>query len=131
MHMPNDISMNSLLETLDSNEKQHLSINIIILGTFLHKYYAPVANDSKETDKSWTCMHKNHVSHIGYLGFISQNMLNYSNGPGQYTRTSVPVPSTCTKRENQVPFKEKWKKHKKSEISLKYGQNRTKIKKKT
>ena len=52
--MPNDISMNSLLETLDSNEKQHLSINIIILGTFLHKSYAPVADDSKEVDKLWT-----------------------------------------------------------------------------
>ena len=105
--MPNDISMNSLLETLDFNEKQYLNINIIILGTFLHKFHAPVANDSKEVDKSWTCMHKNHVSHIDHLGFISQNMLNYSNGPGQYTRTSVPVPSTCTKKENQVLFKEK------------------------
>ena len=105
--MPNDISMNSLLETLDSNEKQHLGINIIILGTFLHKSHAPVANDSKEVDKSWTCMHKNHVSHIDHLGFISQNMFKCSNGPGQYARTFVPVPSTCTKKENQVLFKEK------------------------
>ena len=76
-------------------------------------------------------MHKSHVNHIEYLGFIGQNMYKCSNGLKQYTRTSVPVPSTCTKRENQVPFKEKWKKHKKSEISLKYGQNRTKIKKYT
>ena len=50
-------------------------------------------------------MHKNHILHIDHLGFIGQNMYKCSNGPGQYTRTSVPVPSTCTKKENQVLFK--------------------------
>ena len=54
MHMPNDISMKSLLESFDFNEKQHLNIKIIILGTFLHKSYAPVADDSKEVNKPWT-----------------------------------------------------------------------------
>ena len=105
--MPNDLSMKSLLESFDFHEKQHLNINKIILGTFLHKSHTPVANDSKEVNKSWTYTHKNHVSHIEHLGFISQNMFKYSKGPGQYTRTSVPVPSTCTKKENQVLFKEK------------------------
>jgi len=52
-------------------------------------------------------MHKSHVNHIEYLGFIGQNMYKCSNGLKQYTRTSVPVPSTCTKKENQTLFKEK------------------------
>ena len=88
-----------------------------------------MADDSKEVNKLWTQMHKNHVLHIDHLGFIGQNMYKCSNGPGQYTRTSVPVPSTCTKKENQVLFKEKQKKHKKYEISPKMVKNRKKIKK--
>ena len=102
-----------------------------MLRTFMHNSHTSVANNNKAMNKLWTQMHNSYVSHIGYLGFISQNMFKCSIIPGQHTRTSVPVPSTYTKRENQVPFKEKWKKHKKSEISLKYGQNRTKIKKYT
>ena len=131
MHMPNDLSMKSLLESFDFHEKQHLNIKVIIPGTSLHKSYASVAGDSKEVNKLWTQMHKNHILHIDHLGFIGQNMYKCSNGPGQYTRTSVPVPSTCTKKENQVLFKEKQKKHKKCEISLKSGQNRRKIKRYT
>ena len=102
-----------------------------MLRTFVHNSLTFIADNGKGMNKSWTYMHKNHVSHIEHLGFISQNMFKCSNGPRQYARTSVPVPSTCTKRENQVPFKEKWKKHKKSKISPKYGQNRTKIKRYT
>jgi len=78
-----------------------------MLRTFVHNSLTLIADNGKGMNKSWTYMHKNHVSHIEYLGFISQNMFKYSIRPGQYARTSVPVPSTYTKRENQVLFKEK------------------------
>ena len=73
----------------------------------MHNSYTFITNNSKAMDKPWTYMHKSHVAHIEHLGFISQNMFKCSNGPGQYVRTSVPVPSTCTKRENQVLLKKK------------------------
>ena len=66
-----------------------------------------MADDSKEVNKPRTLVYKNHALHINHLGFIGQNMYKCPNGPGQYTMTSVPVPSTCTKKENQVLFKEK------------------------
>ena len=78
-----------------------------MLRTFIRNSHTSVANNSKAMNKLWTQMHNSYVSPIGYLGFISQNMFNYSNGLGQYTRTSVPVPNTYTKKENQVLFKEK------------------------
>ena len=54
MHMPNDISMKSLLESFDFHGKQHLNIKEIIPGTFLHKSHASVADDSKGMDELWT-----------------------------------------------------------------------------
>ena len=82
-------------------------MNKIITGAFMHNFSAPVNDRNEIENLTWVQMHKNHVDHIEYLGFISQNMFKCSKGPGQYTRTSVPVPSTCTKKENQVLFKEK------------------------
>ena len=73
----------------------------------MHNSHTSVANNSKAINKLWTQMHNSYVSYIEHLGFISQNMFKYSIIPGQYTRASVPVPSTCTKEENQVLFKEK------------------------
>ena len=54
MHMPNDISMKSLVESFDFNEKQHLNIKEIIPETFLHKSHASVADDGKGMDELWT-----------------------------------------------------------------------------
>jgi len=107
MHMPNDISMKSLLESFDFNEKQHLNMKTISPGTFLHKSHALWLMIAKKwINLGFKCI-KTHVLYIVHLGFIGQNMHKCSNGPRQYTRTSVPVPSTCTKEENQVLFKEK------------------------
>ena len=102
-----------------------------MLRTFVHNSLTPVADNNKAMNKPWTQMHKTYVSHIEYLGFISQNMFKCSNGLGQYARTSVQIPSTCTKKETQVLFKEKQKKHIKYEISPKNGQNKIKIKRYT
>ena len=54
MHMPNDLSMKSLLESFDFNEKQHLNMKITSPGTFLHKSHAPMADDSKEVNELGT-----------------------------------------------------------------------------
>ena len=99
--------MKSLLETLDFNKKQCLNIIKIMLGTFMHNSYDLIADNGKGMNKSWTKMHKSYVFYIKHLGFISQNMFKCSIKPGQHARTLVPVPSTCTKRENQVLFIEK------------------------
>ena len=54
MHMPNDISMKSLLESFDFNEKQHLNIKVISPGASLHKSHASMVDDSKEVNRLWT-----------------------------------------------------------------------------
>ena len=77
----------------------------------MHNFSAPVNDRNEIENLTWVQMHKSYVDHIEYLGFISQNMFKNSIKPGQYARTSVPVSSTCTKRENQVLFKEKYKNH--------------------
>ena len=55
-------------------------------------------------------------------------MYNCSNGLEQHTRTSVPVPSTCTKEENQVLFK---KKNRKSIKDMKSASKWSKIEEKS
>ena len=66
----------------------------------MHNSHTPVADNSKEINKLWTYMHKSYASHMKDLGFISQYPFKCLIKPGNYARTSVPVPSTCTKREN-------------------------------
>ena len=73
----------------------------------MHNSHTPVADNNKEINKPWAYMHKSYTPHIKHLGFISQNMFKCSIKLGQHVKTSVPVPSTCTKKENQVLFKEK------------------------
>ena len=82
-------------------------MNKITTGVFKHNSCTLVNDRNEIKDLTWVEMQKNHVDHIEYLGFISQNMFKYSIKPGQHARILVPVPSTCTKRENQVLFKEK------------------------
>ena len=114
-----------------STQNNAQNMNKIITGVFMHNFSTPVNDKNEIKDLIQVQMHKNHVSHIEYLGFISQSMFKYSIRQGQYARTSVPVPSTCTKKENQALFKEKQKKHIKCEICPKNDQNRIKIKRYT
>ena len=79
--------MKSLLGTFHFNKEQCLNMNKIITGVFKHNSCTLVIDNRKMED-----------------------MFKYSIKPEHYARTSVPVPSTCTKRENQVPFKEKMEK---------------------
>ena len=73
----------------------------------MHNTCTSITDNSQARNKLWTYMHKNHVAHIKHLGFMSQYLFKCLIKPENYARTSVPVPSTCTKRENQVLFKEK------------------------
>ena len=73
----------------------------------MHNSYTSITDNSKAMNKPWTYMHKSHVAHIEYLGFMSQYPFKCLIKPENHARTPVPVPYNCTNEENQVLFKEK------------------------
>ena len=45
-------------------------MNKIITGVFMHNFSTPVNDRDEIKDLTWVQMHKNHIDHVEYLGFI-------------------------------------------------------------